>query len=78
MAKPLPTIQDVRDRLTELCARGLGHLPAQLLVVPDATLQALYMALASEGLRPALMIDLLPDGSPDRPAVCLTSTELAV
>lgn len=31
-----PTIRDVRDRLSELVERGLGDLPAQIVIVPPS------------------------------------------
>lgn len=55
-----PTIRDIRDKLDELVAQGLGDLPAQLVIVPDSTMQALARTLAPPGYvhaKPALMIE---------------------
>lgn len=73
-----PTIRDVRDRLSELVERGLGDLAVQVLVVPDATMQAVARASTPPGYeydsgKPALMIDLEGDGG--RMPVSLISTD---
>lgn len=67
------TIADYQRALTNLVARGFGGLPAQILVVPDSTLQAVANAHGG-GDKPALMIDL---GREDegRIAPSLISTE---
>lgn len=56
-----PTLRDFRDRLSDLIEKGLGDLPAQLLIVPDSTMQAVasHIDIARKsGAAPALMIDL--------------------
>jgi hypothetical protein len=73
-----PTIRDVRDRLSELVERGLGDLAVQVLVVPDATMQAVARASVPPGYeydsrKPALMIELEGDGA--RMPVFLMSTD---
>jgi len=59
-----PTISDFRDRLSELVEQGFGDLPAQVLVVPDSTLQAIGRTLHPSEDKPALMIDLAVEGRP--------------
>lgn len=77
MTKPLPeskfpTIRDVRDQLTTLVERGLGQLPAQIVVVPDSTIQAIALQMGADPKEgPALMIELREG----RPPVSLISTE---
>lgn len=75
MTKPrpeseFPTIADLRDGLTELIEQGFGDLPIQLLVVPDSTLQAINGTGAN---KPALMIDLIAEGSPRMPVSLISS-----
>ena len=56
-----PTLRDFRDRLASLVDEGLGDLPAQILVLPDSTMQALachFDPTRKLGTSPALMIDL--------------------
>jgi len=68
-----PTIQDLRDRLSDLIDQGLGELPVQVLVVPDSTLQAIARASGQkDDAKPALMIDLTDD---DGNAVTVVSTD---
>ncbi len=53
-----PTIRDFRDLLNDLVGKGFGHHPAQILVVPDSTLQALARhGGQSDGGKPALMME---------------------
>lgn len=60
-----PTIRDLRDALSELVADGFGDLPVQIVIVPDSTLQAI--GRMPDGGPPAVMIDLVVDGSPRIP-----------
>jgi hypothetical protein len=55
-----PTIRDLRDGLTRLIDAGLGDHPVQVLVVPDATIQAIARTAAPDfdGAKPALMVEL--------------------
>jgi hypothetical protein len=74
-----PTLRDFRDRLSELIDKGLGDLPAQILVVPDSTMQVIachFDPTRTLGVAPALMIDL--DRSGGRMPVCLISTDRMV
>ena len=67
------TLKDFRDRLTALVEQGLGEHPAQILIVPDSTLQAIARASGQNDCdKPALMIDF-PSSKPS--AVCITSTD---
>lgn len=50
----LPTIADFHRAIAQLVEEGFGECPAQILVVPDSTLQA----IAGVHPKPALMIDL--------------------
>jgi hypothetical protein len=71
------TVRDFRDRLSELVDQGLGELPAQVLVVPDSTMQIVARHLVPVRLnsdKPALMIDL-DGGTEDRLPVALISTD---
>jgi hypothetical protein len=53
-----PTIEQLRDRLSDLVGKGFGALPVQILVVPDSTLQAIARSLDHPPPnKPALMID---------------------
>lgn len=52
-----PTIQDYRDLLNDLVEKGFGDHPAQLLVVPDSTLQALVRHEHPGDQTPATMIE---------------------
>lgn len=75
--RPLPTIADFSARLSELVARGFGDFEAQLLIVPDETLQAIAAALntGERGDRPTLMIDFQEEGN-GRQAVSLVSSRI--
>lgn len=71
-----PTIRDFAARLADLTQEGFGDLPAQILVVPDSTLQAIARVKMADGYnatKPALMIDLQGDDS--QVLVGLISTE---
>lgn len=72
-----PTLRDFRDRLSELVDEGLGDLPAQILVLPDSTIQAIARHVGASGeanLRPALMIEL-DGGTSGRLPVSVISTD---
>lgn len=73
-----PTIRDVRDRLTELVDQGLGDHPAQVLIVPDSTMQAIAIVTGGLGYdrtKPALLIELTGTEQSARLPVTLVSTD---
>jgi hypothetical protein len=70
-----PTIADLRDGLTRLVDNGLGDLPVQVLVVPDSTMQAIARQAGSDGVKPALMIELNYDEGTGRIPVTVVSTD---
>lgn len=72
----LPTIRDLRDRMSELIDQGFGDLPVQLVVAPDTTLQAIARAAAGEDGRPALMIDLAAQDAPRLPVGLISVSSL--
>lgn len=80
MAKPeseFPTIQDLRDRLTELIELGLGDHPVQIVIVPATTMKAVCIAtgpMPANDYRPPLMIELGVDRT-ERMAVTIVSTD---
>lgn len=56
-----PTLRDFRDRLSDLVERGLGDLPAQILILPDSSMQAIARQLypsSKDDAKPALIIEL--------------------
>lgn len=68
-----PTISDLHDAFASLVKRGLGRLPAQVVVVPDSTLQAIAKAGRNpSGDSPALMVELR--GNTGRIPVTIVST----
>lgn len=67
----LPTIEDVRDCLSGLVFRGLGGLPAKLLIVPEETMLAIATA---GGVDAALLIEL-HHHTGGRMPVCLMTIE---
>lgn len=76
MEHKFPTIRDVRDKLSELVELGLGDQPAQIVVVPDATLQAIARVVAPSGYKhdkPALLVEF--DGIGGRMPVCIYTTD---
>ena len=66
MSDDLPTIENLRDRLSELVDEGFGDLPVQIVVVPTSTLDTIARACGGSlpGAPPALIIDLVCDGNP--------------
>lgn len=71
-----PTIADYAERLAELVTRGLGDLPAQILVVPDSTMQAIARDTDGfDGKKPALLIELTGKDDSSRIPVCLISAD---
>lgn len=73
-----PTLRDFRDRLSELVDKGLGELAAQILVVPDSTMQAIASHIdptRKQGAAPALMIDLDQGNEGRQMPVSLISTD---
>ena len=72
-----PTIRDFRDRLNDLVDQGLGDQLVQLLIVPDATMQAISRVVCA-GCDPdpdkaALMIEF--EGTDGRMPVLIYSTD---
>lgn len=69
-----PTIHDMHAVLTDMVAKGFGDMPAQLVVVPDSTMQALAKVVAGHDTesKAALMMDFLVN--PDRMPVTIMST----
>ena len=72
-----PTIRDFRDRLNDLVDQGLGDQLVQLLIVPDATMQAISRVV-NDGCdpspdKPALMIEF--EGIAGRMPVLIYSTD---
>lgn len=47
-----PTLRDLRDGLTRLIDEGLGELAAQIIIVPDSTLQAVAKVTGAPGFNP--------------------------
>lgn len=69
-----PTIGDFCDVLNKIRSDGFGDLPAQVLVVPDSTIQALARhAGAKDDDKPALMLLFRSDNS--RPECGLVTTD---
>ena len=71
-----PTLRDVRDKLSELVEQGLGDHPAQIVIVPDSTMQAIARVTAPPGYnhdKPALMVEF--DGVAGRLPVIIYSTD---
>lgn len=71
-----PTIRDLRDKLSELVDQGLGDQPAQIIIVPDSTMQAIARVVAPPGYvhdKPALMIEF--DAVGGRMPVLIYSTD---
>ncbi len=68
-----PTFNDYAAAIADLIARGLGELPASVLVVPDSTMQACARIYGSPkpGDKPAIMMDFERQGG--RLAACLLS-----
>jgi hypothetical protein len=73
--RKFPTIADLRDRLSELIDSELGHLPVQVLIVPESTMRAIARSKGHEDMRPPLMIELTPEGDFSRLPVSLISAE---
>lgn len=74
-----PTLRDLRDRLNELVDMGLGDQPAQIIIVPDSSLQAIARASAPAGYvhnKPALMVEF--DGVDGRLPVLIYSVDRAL
>lgn len=71
-----PTIAQFAEGLVELVKKGLGEQPAQVLIVPDSTMQTAARILGGgEQDRPALMIDLTGDNRrPGQVPVTMIST----
>lgn len=73
-----PTIRDLRDALSRLVDQGLGDQAAQIIIVPDSTLQAISRIVAPAGYshdKPALMIEF--GGVDGRMPVLVYSTDRA-
>ncbi len=73
-----PTIRDLRDKLSELVDQGLGDQPAQIVIVPDSTIQAIASVVAPPGYvhdKPALMVEF--EGVDGRLPVLIYSTDRA-
>jgi hypothetical protein len=70
-----PTLRDLRDKLSQLVNMGLGDHPAQIIIVPDSTLQAVAKASVPEWAndKPALMVEF--DGVDGRMPVLVYSTD---
>lgn len=71
-----PTLRDLRDKLSELVDLGLGDQPAQIIIVPDSSLQAIARIVAPPGYvhnKPALMVEF--DAVAGRLPVLIYSTE---
>lgn len=55
-----PTIRDIRDKLSKLVELGLGDQPAQIVIVPASTIQAIARVVAPPGYvhdKPALLVE---------------------
>ena len=44
-----PTLRDLRDGLSRLIDEGMGDLAAQIIIVPDSTLQAVAKVTGAPG-----------------------------
>ncbi len=67
MARPesdFPTVADASACFARLVEMGLGGLAVQVVVVPDSTIQAVANVVGARDAddRPALMIELWPEG----------------
>lgn len=69
------TLRDIRDALSMLVEKGLGELPAQVLVAPGSTLQAVARSAYPNNTEeaPALMIQF--EVTPGRQPVTLVTVE---
>lgn len=71
-----PTLNDVHACIGKLVDAGHGDLRIQIIVVPDATVQALMRASGNYD-QAALMVELM-DGDPAHQSVCLISYSRAL
>ena len=54
-----PTIRSFSEALARLVEEGFGDFPAQIMIVPDSTIQAIAQSSGhSADAKPALMIDM--------------------
>lgn len=77
--RPLPTIRDLRDMLSEIVDQGLGDAPAQIVVALASTLQAIARAGGhSDALGAAGLMVQFPGKGGRGPASIYTTDNLPV
>lgn len=68
------TINDIADAMCHLVEKGLGHLPINGLVVPDATLQAIARnVMEGDYEEPQDMVVMVSTKAPGSPEVEIVS-----